>query len=62
MEVRFNPDRGDGGVCAFASWNNPDLHRAFCVAFNLRANEKLVRIDVTKEGIRAYFEQKNIEP
>lgn len=55
MEIRFNPNDAKCGVVSEASWGNPDVQKALRGIFGTRSDETLVMLDVTAEGLRAYF-------
>lgn len=56
MEFRYDPREPDSGTCSFAAWSNPALQEAIRRAFRESPRETITRIDVTRDGIRAYFE------
>jgi hypothetical protein len=54
--VIYEPEHSASGAASFLIWNNPDLHRALNQAFAVQENERIVRVEVTKQGIRAIVE------
>lgn len=56
MKVEFEPREPSSGCWSFASWSNDDLQAAIRKAFNESPRERIIRIDITRDGIRAYFE------
>jgi len=59
MEVSFAPNNPSGGVCSMVMWQNKALQDAIRMAFQKSPREQIIKIDVTREGIRAYFEPRN---
>ncbi len=59
MVILFQADDAPSGTVSQISWSNPDLHIALRLAFKENSSvEEIVRIDVTKEGLIAYFVRK----
>lgn len=57
MKVTFNPNASQMiGTVSFATWSNRDLQEAIRRAFNERPNERIVEIEIQKDGIKARFE------
>jgi hypothetical protein len=57
MQVIYEPEQSSSGLVSFLRWDSPDLHRALDQAFAVQHNrERIVRVEVTKEGIRAILE------
>lgn len=59
MEIRFNPNDAVAGTCSFAAWSSHDLQNALRQAFHESPRGELYQIDVTPEGLRAYFVTRN---
>ena len=54
MKVNFSPSNYQPtGLVSFASWSNPDLHRAMRQLFNESPREQII---VERDGIKAVFE------
>lgn len=58
IKVSYNGKDHTSGVVSAMSWDDRDLKNALKKLFNCKENERIVGIDVTKTGIRAYFETK----
>ena len=57
MQIVFNPATTQGGTVSQLTWNNPDLHAAIRAAFACRDDERIVRVEVTAQGMKAFFER-----
>lgn len=55
MEVRFNPEGIEGGISSFVVWESISAERGIRNMFCAGECEILYKIDITPEGIRAYF-------
>lgn len=44
------------GMVNFISWDNPDLHAAFNKLFAVVSWERVARVEITREGIRAVIQ------
>lgn len=58
MNVVFNPlpHEQKAGTTSFLVWSNPDLERAMNVAFGVSSKDRIDRIEITPQGIKAIFE------
>jgi hypothetical protein len=61
IEVRFAPVEGSdkSGVVSFQSWNNQQLIDAIVRSFSTSPREQVYRIDIERDGIKAYFKPRN---
>jgi len=60
MKIDFGPNEPRGsGVCSFVTWQNPALHEALRQCFNESPREELELVEVTREGLKAYFKTRN---
>lgn len=60
MRYEFNPQESKlTGVVSFAHWSNADLQTAIRQAFHESPRERIVAIEITRDGIKALFEQTN---
>lgn len=60
MKIDFCPHQPQGsGVCSFVTWENRDLQEALRRCFNESPREEIVLIEVTREGLKAYFNTRN---
>lgn len=50
---------GPSGIVSFASWDNPDLHKALRQCFHESPREEISEIHVDDKGIKAVFVVKN---
>ena len=60
MKIVFNPTNNEvtGGLKSYARWDSENFASALRSLFNAKATEKIVKVDITEEGISAYFEIK----
>ncbi len=58
MKVVFNPTDKEtaGGIKSVLRWNSADFLNGMREAFHVSTREKIVRLDITQDGIHAYFE------
>jgi hypothetical protein len=61
MKVAWCPSENEraSGVASYASWENPDLQAAIEKAFNTSPRETITRVEINRDGIKAFFETKN---
>lgn len=59
MKIEFCPNESGSGCCSFASWENSDLQAAIRKAFNESPREQIVKIEIDRQGIKAFFETRN---
>lgn len=61
MEIKFNPTEEEKGSGATAqiSWENPRLMACLDNLFAVREREKIVSVEITREGITVRLEMKN---
>ena len=55
IKVNFNPEKSKSGLVSQISWQNSSVQEALRKIFKLRDNEEITEIDVTCDGITAYF-------
>lgn len=60
IKIDWCPSESGGGVCSFTSWENRDLQEAIRRAFNESPRERIVRIEIDRHGIKAFFEPSNV--
>lgn len=60
MKVHFNKDDKPEGsfLCSRLSWTSPDFEKGINLAFRVKSNEKIHRLVINADGIRAYFKKK----
>jgi hypothetical protein len=56
MQVIYEPEHSASGLTSFLTWDHPDFHRALNQAFAVQKDERIVRVEVTKQGIKAILE------
>ncbi len=61
MQINFCPNNNEKptGVCSVIRWTSNDFQNAIRQAFHESPCEYIVRIDIERDGITAYFEKKN---
>ncbi len=58
MQIIWNPTDTQGGTVSHIGWNNPDMQAAIRLAFHEKDFERITRVEVTCEGMKAFFERK----
>jgi hypothetical protein len=58
MQVVFNPSYGQRktGTCCQLSYHNPNFKRAMYEFFGVKPTERIERLEITEDGIKAIFE------
>lgn len=61
MQINFLPNNNEKatGVCSVVRWTSRELQDAIRHAFHESPREQIVRIDIERDGITAYFEKRN---